>query len=204
MIVSGTRPDNLLPLSFLKKEALRPSRRVFISPDAPPEGGPPPLLRIHDLFTEGSQFVHHLPGTSWYHDRVRCKTRHISSLSLFSKHEMPPGVSRGHFISIARQAHGGSLAQGGRSAQARFSEPGRLFEPRRDRPGRASAGAWARRRVHPAAVSRWAAFRALWRATPRMGAKITATTPLNRDEGTFSSTPSQAPPGVRPLMSRPL
>ena len=61
------------------------------APDAPPEGGPPPLLRIHDLFTEGSQFVHHLPGTSWYHDRVRCKTRHISSLSLFSKHGKPPG-----------------------------------------------------------------------------------------------------------------
>lgn len=204
MIVSGTRPDNLLPLSFLKKEALRRQPEGFHFPSPPPEGGPPPSCE----FTISSQKV--LSSSTISRGRagimiVSGAKPDTSPPSLFSPNMgCPPADAGGHFISIARQAHGGSLAQGGRSAQARFSEPGRLFEPRRDRPGRASAGAWARRWVHPSAVSRWAAFRALWRATPRMGAKITATTPLNRDEGTFSSTPSQAPPGVRPLMSKPL
>ena len=53
-------------------------------------------------------------------------------------------------------------------------------------------------------ISRWAAFRALWRATPKMGAKITATMPLNREEGSLPRVATQAPAGSSPFTSRPL
>lgn len=52
--------------------------------------------------------------------------------------------------------------------------------------------------------SRWADFRALLMATPRMGAKTTATRPLNTEEGTFCTTAAQAAAESSPAMSIPL
>jgi len=46
-----------------------------------------------------------------------------------------------------------------------------------------------------------ACFSALFRATPRMGAKITATTPLNREEGSLLSTTIHAPAASIPASS---
>ena len=58
--------------------------------------------------------------------------------------------------------------------------------------------------AHTKIRSRWAAFIALLMATPRMGAKITATEPLNRAEGAFSSMATQAASAVSPASSMPL
>ncbi len=55
-----------------------------------------------------------------------------------------------------------------------------------------------------AAPSKCAAFSALRSATPSMGANMTATTPLNAEEGSLPSVASQAASGDSPLTSSPL
>ena len=159
MITSGTKPDNLLPLSFLKNEALRPGPGGFHS--APAQAEPPPFRK----FTIPSQKV--------------CKPSNIfldrSGIII------PSGAKPDNLLPLSFLKN----------------EALRLW------PG-GSHFAAVLIRSYVKLISRWAAFIALWRATPRMGAKITATTPLNTEEGAFSNTPSHAPSGVSPLTSRPL
>lgn len=117
MIVSGTRPDNLLPLSFLKKEALRPSRRVFISPAPRRWAGLLPSCE----FTISSQKV--LSSSTIFRGRagimiVSGAKPDTSPPSLFSPNMgCPPADAGGLPMSSIRRPAGKAWTEAGKTAR---------------------------------------------------------------------------------------